>query len=226
MTDEELIEYYVNLIILQYKRDKPEAHVRAYVKQLMIFELIQSVKNGYNLDTAVGKQLDVLGKYVGIDRQLSDGTTTTEMSDTDYRKYIKFKILKNFSSHSLKSVDDMLAAYFGESIKLEDNFDMSATYIVPDIDFAKTLYYENLFPKPLGVRLQVIVTPDVPFAYEGAVIGGGWGKVGEIEYEMTFDDGVSATFDDGESVTMKELDTETTGGDSTTGKWTGFLVYG
>jgi len=69
MTNEELIEYYTNLLILQY-RGKPKAEntIRAVIEAIMIYELIESVANAYDIDNAVGVQLDIIGVYLGIDR--------------------------------------------------------------------------------------------------------------------------------------------------------------
>lgn len=65
----ELISYYVNLLILQY-RNKPNAAgtIAAIIRSLMIYDLIRAVENGYNIDTAIGVQLDVLAKYTGAER--------------------------------------------------------------------------------------------------------------------------------------------------------------
>ena len=65
----ELIAYYVNLLILQYK-NKPNASgtIAALINALMIYDIIRAVENGYGIDTAVGVQLNVLAKYVGAER--------------------------------------------------------------------------------------------------------------------------------------------------------------
>lgn len=65
----ELIAYYANLLILQY-RNKPNAMgtIMAIIRSLMIYDLIRAVENGYDIDTAIGAQLDVLAKYTGADR--------------------------------------------------------------------------------------------------------------------------------------------------------------
>lgn len=67
--NDDLILYYANLLILQY-RTKPKAHatIIALIRVLMVFDIIREVENGYDVDTAVGKQLDVLAKYVGAER--------------------------------------------------------------------------------------------------------------------------------------------------------------
>lgn len=86
MTDAELVQYYVDLLIIQYKTlPKASATVQAYMEALIIFELIDDVNNGYDLDTAIGAQLDVLGKYIGVER-----TVTSFPFDRDYFGYLRY----------------------------------------------------------------------------------------------------------------------------------------
>lgn len=65
----ELIAYYAALLILQYK-NKPKAKVtiEAMIRVLMIYDLIRSVQNGYDIETAIGHQQDIIGKYIGASR--------------------------------------------------------------------------------------------------------------------------------------------------------------
>lgn len=75
--NEELIEYYVNLLILQYRtKTKAPATIDALIRGLMIFDLIQSVQNGFDIDTGVGAQLDILAKYLEIDRAVDPPSLT------------------------------------------------------------------------------------------------------------------------------------------------------
>ena len=65
----ELIEFYVNLLIIQYhNQPNAQAHIRALVSELVASNIYFSVRDGYDIDTAVGVQLDVIGKYADIDR--------------------------------------------------------------------------------------------------------------------------------------------------------------
>lgn len=68
MTNSELIAYYTNLLILQYKKDKASAHITALIDLIMLFELLDSLENGFDIDNGVGTQLDIIGMYLGIDR--------------------------------------------------------------------------------------------------------------------------------------------------------------
>lgn len=70
-----LIDYYKNLLILQY-RDKPKAnaHIEALLKAGVIFDIATAVREGRNIETAVGAQQDVLGRILGVSRTIT-GTT-------------------------------------------------------------------------------------------------------------------------------------------------------
>lgn len=64
-----LITYYANLLILQYRtKTKAPETIKALIRTLMVFDLIREVENGYDVDTSIGDQLDILAKYVGADR--------------------------------------------------------------------------------------------------------------------------------------------------------------
>ncbi len=69
----EIVDYYANLLIIQY-HDKPKAKavIELTVREVLASGVFIDIKNGYNLDTAVGLQLDVLGKYIGVDRNFQD----------------------------------------------------------------------------------------------------------------------------------------------------------
>lgn len=73
----ELTAYYKDLLIMQY-RDKPKAlgHVGAVLDAGMIYDIAIAVRDGFNIETAIGKQLDILGKILGVSRTIT-GTTFT-----------------------------------------------------------------------------------------------------------------------------------------------------
>jgi hypothetical protein len=67
-----LVKYYADLSIIQYA-DKPKA--RAFMENLLgaliCYDMAISVRNGFNIDTAVGAQLDIIAKYVGVSRVIT-----------------------------------------------------------------------------------------------------------------------------------------------------------
>ncbi len=71
MTTDELVAYYVALIIIQYaNRPRAVATVDAFVRSLVADQVIQQVEDAYDLATATGVQLDALGTYVGASRTI------------------------------------------------------------------------------------------------------------------------------------------------------------
>ena len=70
-----IIKLYQDLLIKQYI-DKPKARadIALFCKLLLAGGVLLDVQNAYNLDTAVGKQLDILGKYAGTSRDFKTGT--------------------------------------------------------------------------------------------------------------------------------------------------------
>jgi hypothetical protein len=102
MTKNEFINYYVNLLIRQY-HDKPKAKKTiawATNKKAEIFELVNRVKLAFIVDTAVGKQLDIIGKYVNLKRQYS--SVIYLENDEDYRFFIKWKIISNLNMDNMR----------------------------------------------------------------------------------------------------------------------------
>ena len=64
-----VIDYYVNLLEIQYNNlEKARATVALNIDTLIDDDIVTQVQNAFNLDAAVGKQLDVLGSYIGVNR--------------------------------------------------------------------------------------------------------------------------------------------------------------
>lgn len=69
MTTEEFIDYYKSLLILQYSsQPNALATMQAIVGKLIQDQIIQQVIDGFDVDSAIGAQLDILGTYVGQSR--------------------------------------------------------------------------------------------------------------------------------------------------------------
>lgn len=84
-------EYYQNLLIIQYnEKIKAKAEIGSFVKNLLNNDIYSQVEEGFDLETAVGVQLDILGKYIGVDRFYKatgeaegDGGQVVEYIDTN-----------------------------------------------------------------------------------------------------------------------------------------------
>lgn len=66
-----MMNQYVRLLVVQYS-DKPKAQglVALFAKQMLADDLATALLNAFNLSTAVGPQLDILGKYIGLLRNI------------------------------------------------------------------------------------------------------------------------------------------------------------
>lgn len=70
--NQELIDYYKNLLIIQYG-DKQKAidMMNVIITQAMIYDIAIAVRDGFAIENAQGKQLDVLAKFEGVDRVIT-----------------------------------------------------------------------------------------------------------------------------------------------------------
>lgn len=70
-TKKAVLDYYANLLILQY-RSKPKArsHIKELVKNATGDFLFYRLYEFFDVDNAVGAQLDIIGKIVGAQREI------------------------------------------------------------------------------------------------------------------------------------------------------------
>lgn len=70
MTTAELVDYYVGLLILQYSNlNNALTTVQAHITALIQNQIADQLRNAFNVLTAIGAQLNILGQYVGITRE-------------------------------------------------------------------------------------------------------------------------------------------------------------
>lgn len=149
--------------------------------------LPNAVMNGFNIignSIAVGTQLDVIGKYVGVSRTGQGFTTQITLNDTDYLSLIQLAIIKNNSGSSLETIVNLLYQFFGTNIVVYDYADMVIQYSISSAigstDFLQLAVTEQLLPKPMGVG-EIIVVFDAAnaFGFDGTTDSGGFGDTGD-----------------------------------------------
>ena len=68
-TLQDVTNYYAGLLALQYRgKPKAAATIQILVKQAVADFFAAQIQEAFNLDTAVGAQLDVIAKYIGVNR--------------------------------------------------------------------------------------------------------------------------------------------------------------
>lgn len=157
--------YYSNLLIMQYhNKPKAKATIEAAVG-LLPDDLIMEVINGFDIETAVGKQLDILGEYVGVDRYYLVDNQAELLGDEDYRILIKLKAISNTSDLSHKSLEEALYNFFGNTVRMDSDGNMEMTYFVPKnkTPIIQAAIQKEVLPRPMGVRCSYIIEYDKRF---------------------------------------------------------------
>lgn len=130
-----LLQYYSDLLIVQYKNSpKMIATVQLLVNQSLCDGLPQELQTCFNLSTAVGNQLTILGEIVGVPRNIFGlDLTNTFFNYTDYATGTTSAI--GFGSYTTSPYSSSLfRSYFD-----------SATYTLTDYQLQQLIYLKILF---------------------------------------------------------------------------------
>ena len=128
--------------------------------------LPQMIINGYDVNTATGNQLDIIGKYVGLKRQvktLIGNSNTNVLNDKQYRTLLKLKMIKNTSFSSTSQLRSALYNLFPTSIRLYDNRNMTYQYQLSSAfnDLLNVILAEELLPVPMALGWNAIIVPNL-----------------------------------------------------------------
>ena len=176
------ITTYLNRITSQHKT-KPnymallEARLEPFID---LARCLESFDAAFDLETAVGIQLDINGQFIGLSRLLTfqpDGGISPLLRDDMYRILLKAKISKNNWDGTATGMYKLWETLFPEyTILIRDNQDMTMT-VYTDMStpflLAQLIQHEYIIPKPMGVRFNYIfLEKEVVEAndYEGAVM--------------------------------------------------------
>lgn len=180
MTTAEIIDYYADLLILQYKqRPKAYATIQALVAESVMDQLPISLQNAFSIDTAVGVQLDTIGKYFNVSRTGTTFTGTITLNDSDFRQLIRFAIIKNTSKSTLYDIQNLIQQFFPDDFVVFDTKSMSLSYYfsstIGSQDLAEMIALQGLLPVPMAVGVSALIY--------AAVINNFFGMIG---YEVAY----------------------------------------
>ncbi len=125
-----------------------------------------ALQDAFNLNgsnTAVGKQLDILGKYAGVIRTgyLSSGAVV--LSDADFLSLVQFAILRNSAGSSLSAIQALLQEFFPNEVFVFDYQNMQMSYLINSSvgsqNLVRLLVSQGLLLRPMGVSLSVVYAP-------------------------------------------------------------------
>lgn len=113
--------------------------------------VLQEIVTAFNLDTAEGVQLDIIGELLAQPREVDfdpGGGFTPILNDLNYRIVLKAKILKNIWKGTKAEIYDFWAKFFPDNpVLIQDNQNMTMTVLVinapSDIDGTVTFAYDT-----------------------------------------------------------------------------------
>lgn len=165
LENDALKKYYADLLIIQY-HGKPKARsmIEALVDQVLMNQLPQKIEEAFDLETAVGKQLDIIGQRLGVTRNvyLRNGDPVT-LTDSEFRTFIKLQAARMTLASALYDIQTLLINFFQSSLRVIDNENMTLDYFVfgESSTLISVLIKQDMLPRPTGVRINAVY--DLPF---------------------------------------------------------------
>lgn len=190
-----MIREYLDRITSEHRgKNNFDACIRAKLKATdNVWDAAVRLLNAFSVEEAVGVQLDALGEWVGVERQLefqpADGSPPL-MDDTTYRSVLKMRIAQNNWNGRNESLPGIWTNLFDSAhMAVQDNQDMSMTVLITGsyeiddvlskIQMVKSGY---VVPKPEGVRLGIEIRENL-IAYTGPYMAPAVGYVVDLKTE-------------------------------------------
>jgi len=136
--------------------------MQAVADPFVMDQLPAQVQAAFDIETAVGVQLDLLGKYAGISRLVNTfNSGTVVLDDSDYRKMVKMKFALNNLGSSLEEIQELLFTFFNGALSVFDYANMRMSYYFNAAYgsevLAEAFAVQGLLPKPMGVQLASLI---------------------------------------------------------------------
>lgn len=128
--------YYLSLITSEYQGSANFLNWLGVVLGVIsdIQQLFCGMVSNFDLDTAVGAQLDIIGQLIGANRVVGfqpTGGVSPTLDDVSYKIYLKAKIAQNQWSGQLDSLYGIWTSLFpGGFIDVIDNQNMTCTILL------------------------------------------------------------------------------------------------
>lgn len=176
------VDYYLRLITSEHaNKPKYVSWMRVLLTPFVdAINLNKSIKSAFFINTAVGVQLDTIGKWLGLSRQVdfqpSDGSSSI-LNDKYYRIALKAKVVKNLWKGTIEDFYNMWQILFnGEDLQvyLADNQNMDYVVVTWDSTTQDSMVSDllrngYLIPRPAGLGiLYSDVDSDEIFGFDGS----------------------------------------------------------
>lgn len=121
-----------------------------------------AVQDAFDLTTATGVQLDILGKYIGASRNGFTFSEAVALDDDDYRDLLNIINLRNALKADAESIQGFIHDNFEEELQVFDLFHMHMNYFYKKAwgldNVAEYFIKLGLLPHPVGVSGALITT--------------------------------------------------------------------
>lgn len=187
-------------LMTSYHKSKPRFydHISLITHPLInIQHVTTGLLKDFDLDTAAGSQLDVLGLWIGINREVvtpivGNGIEPTKgslrLDDETYRTVLRAKIQANHWDGTLETLDAIYQSIFTDGqvkVLAIDNFDMTMTIYFFGGDISPVLRaviksgYLDVKPEGVGVKYVIADSPlfgfDLNNEFTTGFDSGAWG---------------------------------------------------
>lgn len=170
------IQYYLALLTSEY-RNSPK--LNAFLQNMLqkfqdICQAQVSLDTAFDVDSAVGAQLDAIGVIVGVNRtvpfQPSDSVSPI-LNDATYRILLKATAGINQWDGTIDSLYPLWQTLFPSGqIIIADNQDMTAAILLPGSGFTSIqqdlITHGMIVPRPEGVEYLYVFAPFPVFAFD------------------------------------------------------------
>ena len=179
------LNFYLDLVTSEHStKPKYMAWLSVLLTPLIdAIKLNEDVKKAFDLNTAIGAQLNIIGKWLEqprqVDFQPTDGSSSV-LNDNYYRTVLKAKVVKNQWTGTISNFYSFWNVLFkGQPLQiyLVDNQDMEPVAIIwsSSVDqMMQDLIANNyIVPKPAGLGLTVRrIDSDTTFGFLGTEFTG------------------------------------------------------
>lgn len=154
------------------------------------------IRDNFQIDTAEGEQLNIIGKIQGIGR--------LGLSDNDYRNRIKLQIAINNGSGTPEDLISAISGIYSPDkvqIVWQENANLEIFVLNVSMDYDD--YNSLLRLVAAGVNLLLVIGGDTPFVFYDDTDGLGFNCM--LMEDLTFSDSSTVTFSDDSTVEMVDV---------------------
>lgn len=165
-------KYLANLLIIQYNNKPKATQTIESLGGMFPDELILSVRDGFDLETATGSQLDILAKYIGASRGYTDSNSQKAvLTDEEFRVLLMLKTIVNNGNATLAGIENSLYNLFKTGIRVVENKDSggnqtrSLTYYIRSdwSNVGLAAVQQDILPHPMGISATYNLAAQVKY---------------------------------------------------------------